>query len=517
MDEVQIEIKDEFIHQDEELQIKKKSIATSSIENKNISHEQVHIKNETIDSKHSSNVSQFPTQKTSGYSGPELISEKVINRQTFENTGLNSSTIESMSKSGYSGPELIVEKVLNRRIAENGGTEYLIKWKDFSDNDATWEPRENLDCDAFIAAFETTQKTDFALKFKIKEEPNESNVPLKKFKQDCIQVNQAKYCFCDICQKFSTLDHFPCKEKKKVTCLNCERSFSDLLELASHLSCNRNCRIQMNTVKSDCIQSNSYAKSETTVKKRYLKAEIKKEKLLKIEQSPIEVSLLKDHFCDICKTISTIDHFQCKENKKVTCLSCQRSFSDLLALASHLSCNCNCRIQMNEIFLKGQGWNGCLRNPKFDKKNVKKFEVSCLNCKKSFPELQALASHLELNLQCKISESINYLSKNGINIKDNPKDKHKVFTHKCSSCFKNFVSSMALRNHMINFNCGKSVLHKEATNPKIPQRLTTIKTPETIVQSTLLTKNHKNLSNISKSKSVICCQKPPSLPEENLN
>jgi hypothetical protein len=77
---------------------------------------------------------------------------------------------------------------------------------------------------------------------------------------------------------------------------------------------------------------------------------------------------------------------------------------------------------------------------------------------------------------------------------------------------------MALRNHMINFNCGKLVLHyKEATNPKIPQRLTTIKTPETIVQSTLLTKNHKNLSNISKSKSVICCQKPPSLPEENLN
>ena len=28
-------------------------------------------------------------------------------------------------------------------------------------------------------------------------------------------------------------------------------------------------------------------------------------------------------------------------------------------------------------------------------------------------------------------------------------------------------------------SCGKSVLHKEATNPKIPQRLTTIKNPET--------------------------------------
>ena len=184
--------------------------------------------------------------------------------------------------------------------------------------------------------------------------------------------------------------------------------------------------------------------------------------------------LLIDHFCDICQKFSTIDHFPCKENKKVTCLSCQRGFSGLLALASHLCDNCNCSIQMNETFLKGQGWNGCLRKPKFDKKNeVYEVEVDCLKCKKSFTELQALASHLELNFQCKINKNINYLSKNGINIKENPKDKHKVFMHKCSSCFTNFVSSMALRNHMINLDCGKSVLHKEASNPKIPIRLTT--------------------------------------------
>ena len=84
----------------------------------------------------------------------EYMGEKVIHRQTAEKSGLNSSTVESMIDSGYSGPALIVEKVLNRRIAENGGTEYLIKWKDFSDQNATWEPRENLDCEALIEPFE---------------------------------------------------------------------------------------------------------------------------------------------------------------------------------------------------------------------------------------------------------------------------------------------------------------------------------------------------------------------------
>ena len=49
MDEVKIEIKDEFIHQDEDLQTKKKSIAGSSKEITNVLNEEVHIKNEPID------------------------------------------------------------------------------------------------------------------------------------------------------------------------------------------------------------------------------------------------------------------------------------------------------------------------------------------------------------------------------------------------------------------------------------------------------------------------------------
>ena len=47
MDEV--EIKDEFIHQDEDLQTKKKSIASSSKGKTNVLKEEVHIENESID------------------------------------------------------------------------------------------------------------------------------------------------------------------------------------------------------------------------------------------------------------------------------------------------------------------------------------------------------------------------------------------------------------------------------------------------------------------------------------
>ena len=49
MDEVQIEIKDELIHQDEEVQTKKNPIVTSLIEETNILNEEVHIKDEPID------------------------------------------------------------------------------------------------------------------------------------------------------------------------------------------------------------------------------------------------------------------------------------------------------------------------------------------------------------------------------------------------------------------------------------------------------------------------------------
>ena len=101
--------------------------------------------------------------------------EKVTNWQqwkTANKSGLNPKTVESMSGSGYAGPVLIVEEVLNKRIAENGGAEYLIKWENITDKDATWEPKENLDCEALIEAFENNSSSTDTNKDKADKVPD---------------------------------------------------------------------------------------------------------------------------------------------------------------------------------------------------------------------------------------------------------------------------------------------------------------------------------------------------------
>ena len=49
--------------------------------------------------------------------------------------------------------EYEVEKVLDMRNTTNGQQEYLIKWKDYSDAENTWEPTWLLNCDALLKEF----------------------------------------------------------------------------------------------------------------------------------------------------------------------------------------------------------------------------------------------------------------------------------------------------------------------------------------------------------------------------
>ncbi|KAG5680621.1 hypothetical protein PVAND_010115 [Polypedilum vanderplanki] len=53
-----------------------------------------------------------------------------------------------------------VESILDKRTTDDGKIEYFLKWRNYSDDDNTWEPAENLNCPDLIEDFENKLLND---------------------------------------------------------------------------------------------------------------------------------------------------------------------------------------------------------------------------------------------------------------------------------------------------------------------------------------------------------------------
>jgi hypothetical protein len=203
MDAVQIEIKDEFPYQHQEFQNENQSADVSSTRNSNILNEELHIRNEHNDQ----GIILPSTYQENTLIKPETIKMKTdtimdmfCKRCTLQFDKkyvfdlhlllVHGEKIETISKT-FNEPDnldLTKSEVIKSEVKTEVKEEPFEKFEAREQGGIDFITCTDFDHSLNESEF-PTQKTDFAIKHKIREEPNESNVPLKKFKQDCNQSN----------------------------------------------------------------------------------------------------------------------------------------------------------------------------------------------------------------------------------------------------------------------------------------------------------------------------------------
>jgi len=79
-------------------------------------------------------------------------------KDSIEITSEDKEVEEAGSEPEEEADEYEVEQVVDVRT-KHGKKEYRIKWKNYSENDNTWEPEEHLDCEDLIKKFEEKRKS----------------------------------------------------------------------------------------------------------------------------------------------------------------------------------------------------------------------------------------------------------------------------------------------------------------------------------------------------------------------
>lgn len=84
----------------------------------------------------------------------EHLSNRLYILQKRQSTNsISSSSTTKRNSSNDDDDNYIVETILSKRM-NRGTIEYYLRWKGYTDADNTWEPIDNLDCDALIDEFE---------------------------------------------------------------------------------------------------------------------------------------------------------------------------------------------------------------------------------------------------------------------------------------------------------------------------------------------------------------------------
>ncbi|CAF3716129.1 unnamed protein product [Rotaria sp. Silwood1] len=79
----------------------------------------------------------------------------------------------------------VVEKILDKKILDNGQIIYLLKWFGYNEEDATWEPEENIFCKDLIDQY------DYHRKFEDTEENNDECKQI--LREICDEIETGNY------------------------------------------------------------------------------------------------------------------------------------------------------------------------------------------------------------------------------------------------------------------------------------------------------------------------------------